>query len=345
MRATDIRSANQLDLIRYIRRHAPVSQAALAEANDLRPSTVSTLMRPLKVARMVEVVGRGRSGTVGGKRPELIALNGAHATFAGVYVREREIDLSVMDYDGQETHRQTLQVPAPTDEKVVDLIAERVLALASGEKHFAGTGISVSSVVPPRGGIEASAGFSWSLPDFRSRITARIGTDAPLIVENNANCAAVYAEQMLTRPCASMLAVFADPYARTVGAGMLMHGRLYRGARGAAGELWDPHPLCADTDSLWAGPYGFARRVAHHIESARTVLDPEVTVLLVGSPAPHVAGAEASGASLAERVRGILAELGDVSDIEYFEDDRAPVAGACLLAARDYEERFVQGVS
>ena len=83
MRATDIRSANQLDLISYIRRHAPVSQAALAGASDLRPSTVSTLMRPLKAARMVEVVGRGRSGTVGGKRPELIALNGAHATFAG----------------------------------------------------------------------------------------------------------------------------------------------------------------------------------------------------------------------------------------------------------------------
>src|SRR6056297_1814965 len=111
MRATDIRSANQLNLIRYIRRHAPISQTALAGASSLRPSTVSTLMRPLKAARMVEIVGRGRSGTVGGKRPELIALNGAHATFAGVYVREREIDLSVMDYDGQETHRQTLQVP------------------------------------------------------------------------------------------------------------------------------------------------------------------------------------------------------------------------------------------
>lgn len=222
MRATDIRSVNQLDLIRHIRRHAPVSQTALAEATDLRPSTVSTLMRPLKAARMVEVVGRGRSGTVGGKRPELIALNGAYASFAGVYVREHEIDLYVMDYDGRQTYRETVPVPSPTDEAVVGLIAERVLALASGENHFAGTGVSVSSVVPPRGDIEASAGFSWSLPDFRERIAARIGTDAPLIVENNANCAAVYAEQLLGEPTASLLAVFADPQAETVGAGILI---------------------------------------------------------------------------------------------------------------------------
>ena len=343
MRATDIRSANQLDLIRYIRRHAPVSQATLAGANDLRPSTVSTLMRPLKAARMVEVVGRGRSGTVGGKRPELIALNGAHATFAGVYVREREIDVYVMDYDGRQTYRETLQVPSPTDDTtdnaVVELIAERVLALASDERHFAGTGVSVSSVVPARGDIEASAGFSWSLPDFRARIASRIGTDSTLIVENNANCAAVYAEQLLERRYASMLAVFADPQAKTVGSGILIDGRLYRGARGAAGELWDPHPPCADTGDLWAGPEGFARRVAHHIESTRTVLDPEATVLVVGGRRPQ---------ALAERVRRVLQELEgipeDIANIECITDDRAPVAGACLLAARDYEERFVQGV-
>ncbi|MFP4374901.1 MAG: ROK family protein [Spirochaetaceae bacterium] len=342
MRATDIRSANQLDLIRYIRRHAPVSQSTLADASDLRPSTVSTLMRPLKAARMVEVVGRGHSGTVGGKRPELIALNGAHATFAGVYVRESEIDVYVMDYDGRRTYRETLPVPTPsgdtTGETVVELIAERVLALASEQHHFAGTGVAVSSVVPARGDIEASAGFSWSLPDFRERIASRIGIDTTLIVENNANCAAVYAEQLLERRYESMLAVFADPRARTVGAGILIDGRLYRGARGAAGELWDPHPPCADTGNLWTGPEGFARRVAHHIESTRTVLDPEATVLVVGGHGPQ---------DLGERVRRILRGAGgrpdDGADIECLTDSRAPVAGACLLAARDYEERFVQG--
>lgn len=355
MRATDIRSANQLNLIRYIRRHAPVSQTTLADASNLRPSTVSTLMRPLKAARMVEVVGRGHSGTVGGKRPELIALNGSHATFAGVYVREQEFDLYVMDYDGRQTYRETVPVPSPNDESVVELIAERVLSLASDEHHFAGTGVSVSSVVPTRGGIEASAGFSWSLPDFRERIATRIGADAALIVENNANCAAVYAEELLEKRYASMLAVFADPQAETVGAGILIDGRLYRGTRGAAGELWDPHPPCADTGDLWAGSDGFARRVAHHIESTRTVLDPEATVLIVGGRGPGGRGPQernlregdpaSSGAALAEQVRCILHELGGIADIECITDDRAPVGGACLLAARDYEERFVQGVS
>ena len=343
MRATDIRSANQLDLISYIRRHAPVSQAALAGASDLRPSTVSTLMRPLKAARMVEVVGRGRSGTVGGKRPELIALNGAHATFAGVYVREREIDVYLMDYDGRQSFRETLAVPSPGDETtndtVVDLIAKRVLALASSEDQFAGTGISISSVVPPRGGIEASVGFSWSLPDFRERIASRIGTNTPLIVENNANCAAVYAEQLMEKRRGSMVAVFADPQAETVGAGILIDGQLYRGARGAAGELWDPYLPCADTTDLWAGPEGFARRVAHHIKTTKTVLDAEATVLVVGGRGPR---------GLAEQVQRVLRDLGGITDggadIECITDDRAPVTGACLLAARDYEERFVQGV-
>ena len=170
MRANDIKSANQLRLLQHIRRQGRVSQAALATASDLRPSTVSVLMRPLKDAGLVEIVGRGTSGTVGGKRPELIALSGPHASFAGIYVREQEVDFHVMDYAETETHRERCTLSQASPQEVVEVIAQRVSAIAAGTANFGGTGIAVSSVVAPRGDIEPSAGFRWSLPDFRSRL-------------------------------------------------------------------------------------------------------------------------------------------------------------------------------
>jgi DNA-binding transcriptional ArsR family regulator len=333
MRANDIKSANQLRLLQHIRRQGRVSQAALAAANDLRPSTVSVLMRPLKDAGLVEIVGRGASGTVGGKRPELISLNGPHASFAGIYVREQEVDFHVMDYAETETHRDRRALSQARPEEVIEVIAEGISAIAADTTNFGGTGIAVSSVVAPRGDIEPSAGFHWSLPDFKSRLLEEVTIDAPLVLENDANCAAIYADQWLKNRYEHLMTVLANLQTGLIGSGVITGGALYRGSRGAAGELWDPALPLARTEGLWDDEVGHLRRLAYHVATARSIIDPDITVLCDGLPADAPENRE---------LERLLEHVGLSGRLAFLEDTRSPVLGACLLAAREYEQRFVR---
>lgn len=335
MRANDIKWANQLRLLQHIRREGRVSQATLAADNDLRPSTVSVLMRPLKDAGLVTVVGRGSSGTVGGKRPELIALNGPHASFAGIYVRPSRLEFHVMDYAETETHSETVPLTGAGPREIAELIAERVSQIAGSTEHFGGTGIAVSSIVAPRGDVEPSAGFPRSLPDFRHLLLERIGSDAPLVLENDANCAAVYADQWLRTPHRHMITVLADLESGMIGSGLITDGALYRGGHGAAGELWNPlPPFATGPGTNGPGTNGVATlRLAYHIATAQSILDPEITVVCNGRPAEADENIE---------LRRLLEEAGARAPLAVLEETRAPVLGACLLAAREYEERFVR---
>lgn len=332
MRANDIKWANQIRLLHHIRREGRVSQATLAADTDLRPSTVSVLMRPLKEAGLVTVVGRGSSGAVGGKRPELIALNGPHASFVGIYVRPNRIEFHVMDYAETETHTETLPLPAAGPHGIVELIAERVSRITDSTEHFGGTGIAVSSVVAPRGDVEPSAGFHRSLPDFRDLLLERIGGTAPLILENDANCAAVYADQWLRTAHRHMVTVLADLEHGLIGSGIITDGTLYRGGHGAAGELWDPRPPLGAVSGTGSDGAGITR-LAYHIATAQSIIDPEITVVCDGLPAQAGENAE---------LQRLLAEAGAHGQLAVLEEPRAPVRGACLLAARQYEEWFIR---
>lgn len=335
MRANDIKWANQLRLLQHIRREGRVSQATLAADNDLRPSTVSVLMRPLKEAGLVTVVGRGSSGTVGGKRPELLALSGSHASFVGVYVRPNRLEFHVMDYAETETHTETLPLPGAGPRGIVELIAERVSEIAGSTEHFGGTGIAVSSIVAPRGDVEPSAGFPRSLPDFRDLLLDRIGSDAPLILENDANCAAVFADQWLRTAHRHMVTVLADLEHGLIGTGLITDGTLYRGGHGAAGELWDPRPPLGGVSGTGEGGSDGAgiTRLAYHIATAQSIIDPEVTVVCNGRPAEAEENVE---------LQRLLEEAGARGHLAILEESRAPILGACLLVAREYEERFVR---
>lgn len=124
----------------------------------------------------------------------------------------------------------------PTDTGEAAALVEQIVAGIEAVRTpgAAAVGIGVPSVVEfATGRIRTSVNIPLADLPLRALLSDRIGL--PVYVENDGSCAALaeaYDEGRLTCPDLVLFAVGTG-----VGGGMVLNGRLYRGATGAAGEL------------------------------------------------------------------------------------------------------------
>jgi glucokinase len=115
---------------------------------------------------------------------------------------------------------------------LVEQIVEAIEAVRTPDS--AAVGIGVPSVVEfATGRIRASANIPLTDLPLRALLSDRVGL--PVYVENDANCAAMaeaYDEGKLVSPDLVLFTVGTG-----VGGGLVLNGRLYRGATGAAAEV------------------------------------------------------------------------------------------------------------
>jgi hypothetical protein len=212
----------------------------VARLTGLGASTVSILIRDLKDWGLVEVIGKGAVRRRGGKPSEVLAVARDAGSFLTVYIDSESVRIARVGFGDAKiepisSERVSLSVPA-----VRDLVVSHIDSM-SRSNRFLGIGISVASVVTDDGSVGRSAAFETSLPDLESEVRRGCRrASLPIVVENDANCAAYYAyHQSETKP-RSVLAFLHQASRPTIGAGIVIDGRLHRGRNGAAGELVSP---------------------------------------------------------------------------------------------------------
>lgn len=128
----------------------------------------------------------------------------------------------------------TLSEPQLGLNRVIENV-RRVVKEAAGEKSFAAIGIGTPGTYLP----EKDALFGsphtlvYETPGFLSRLRAEFGV--PLIVENDANCLAV--AEYFASCIGKYRFVLAVILGTGFGTGLILDGKLYRGAVGGAGEI------------------------------------------------------------------------------------------------------------
>jgi predicted NBD/HSP70 family sugar kinase len=233
-----LRAINERSLLEYLRNHGPTSRAQLARATGLSKPTVSQALAGLETAGLVRPVGQVISSK-GGRVAILYEPNPEAGYVVGVDVGRGWVRAAVADLAGHIVARDNEQNDAQSGSSLVALISRlaRNLVLRAGLSWSQ----VVHAVIGTPGVLDAQSKrvlFSANLPEWgRQGLLEELQTafNLSLSVENDANLAAL-GERSFGWGTEANTFVYIT-IGTGVGMGIVVNGALYRGARGAAGEI------------------------------------------------------------------------------------------------------------
>lgn len=243
-----LRALNERALLDLIRELGPASRAQLARDSGLSKPTVSQALQTLVRARLVREAGRSS----GGKGPSavLYELNPRAGCIVGIDVGRAFVRAAVADLAGEVIARRD----EPTRARGADALIHQIAELAHGLAAEAGvrwrqvTYAVIGSpgvLQPARGQVALAHNLpGWGRQGLVEALQRELGTN--LGFENDVNLAAL-GERW--KGLGKGVPDFVYLHVGTgVGMGVVVDGRLYRGASGAAGEIGylplaaaDPH--------------------------------------------------------------------------------------------------------
>ena len=243
-----LREANSARLLDAVRRFGGITQVELAETTGLSPATVSTIVKHLLAAGVVET----RTTTRSGRRAQLVTLAHKSGLLVGVHVGMRALQIAISDLGFTLLGSQTLPLPSDhrldtTLDRTALLAVELIEGLGSTTSEILGVGIGVPAPIDPRAGTVRDQGLmkGWADVPIAEVVSARL--NAPVAVDNDCNLAALGEARFgAARGFRDVLYVHSS---YGTGAGLIVGGDLHRGPRGTAGEighvLADPRgPIC-----------------------------------------------------------------------------------------------------
>ncbi|MFB9239267.1 ROK family protein [Plantactinospora siamensis] len=213
----------------------PPSRADLAAATGLTRATVSALADELLRGRLIaEVDPAPRAGA--GRPAAGLTLAPDGAAGLGLEINVDYLAACVLDLTGRVRHREVRDQdlrPLPAAEtldRLAGLAAAARRAATAAGLTLAGATLAVPGLVDPTGLVRWAPNLGWRDVDVPGLLADRV---PGLAVDNEANLAAL-AELHAGAAPASFLYVSGEI---GVGAGVVLAGALYRGARGFGGEL------------------------------------------------------------------------------------------------------------
>ncbi len=219
-------------------RRREVSRAEMARDTGRSRSTISDVVGRLLDTGLVAEMGAGRSR--GGRRPILVGFRDQAAVILGIDLGATHVSVILTNLRGRTLAWRECSHPVQTDpegaEALIKALGDACLCEWGGDRsRLMGIGVAVPSPVDPD---SPDRVLERVLPAWRGhsvieRLNAAFGV--PVFVDNDANLGAV-AERWWGE------AVGIDDFvylkvATGVGAGIMIGGRIHRGATGVAGEI------------------------------------------------------------------------------------------------------------
>lgn len=224
-------------LVREIRNLDTVSRAELSRLTGLSASTVSARVRDLLQAELVEEGAFGPS--TGGRPPKLLRLDRSRIHLMGVEMGASHISVVRHDLHGTliescDRSHDVQNDPMGTLQQVLEL-CRRAMPTADSGTRIAGVGVAMPCPIDPAHPDQLSPRILPAWKDARPATWLQEQLDVPVFMENDATCGAL-AEQWWG--AGSEFDTFAFIKLGTgVGSGLVLGGRVYRGAGGVSGEI------------------------------------------------------------------------------------------------------------
>jgi len=231
-----LREANTQRVVEVLRLHGTLTQADVARATQLSPATVSNIVGDLRRRGFVRTAPTGE----GGRRSVDLSLDPTAGVVVGVDFGNRHRRIAVSDL------AQNILVdehhPLPLEHRVDDGVRDTVvdvdrLLLQCGRKRsqVLALAIGLPGPVDPATGQLGSAAIlpGWAGVPVGEAFEAALGV--PVAVDNDANLGAL--GEMNWGAGRGFRDFTYLKVTTGIGAGLVIDGRLYRGAAGTAGEI------------------------------------------------------------------------------------------------------------
>jgi predicted NBD/HSP70 family sugar kinase/biotin operon repressor len=233
---TALRDANRQRVVDALARRGPLSQSELARETGLSRATVSNIVGDLRSAGVLRASTRRR----GGRRVLEVSFHRRAGLALGIdldhsHLRVAVADLSqhilaerLHDLDAGNSADATMSSIAGA---VRDVLAD--LGADASEVRCAGMGIP-APIDPQTGEVGSTAILpGWTGRPAGQAMSGRLGV--PVFVDNDANLGALAEVTWgARRDCAHLVYL---KLGSGVGAGLVLDGRVFRGAAGTAGEI------------------------------------------------------------------------------------------------------------
>ncbi len=342
------RYRNMFSLFRTLRLEGTLTQADLKDRLNLQASTVSYLVNDLKKQNLIINSEKSVQTVRVGKPGQYLELDNEVASFLGLYLEETFIDSHVIGLADQEIHYQRFPLDDCPPEKLADKVIEIVKQFILLYDNIKGVGIAVKSVVDSDGNlssfkrtvIEMEVPKIWKVQGFSSRIREAFPT-LSVIVENDANCAAVYCQSSENHAQYSSSMVFVinvKPFG--IGCGININGQLYRGFNGSSGETYFSNRIIQDLveeNNTHQDPVRLMEMLKESILKGAYFIDPE-QVFLTGGLFTDIS------CEAMEEIIALFANSPYPMTILAQEHVSLPAKGAVLLVADMYIETLLSGV-
>ena len=235
-----LRERNSARVVDLLRRHGTASRADIARWTGLSRSTVSSLVADLEASGLVVERDEARSGASGGRPPVLLALQPAAGMAIGVDLGHTHLRVAVADLSSRIVAERHLELDVDRDsaealDTTAALVGELLDEAGVAHDRVLGIGMGLPGPVDRHTGV---VGDSVILPGWAglrpaAELGRRVGMDVE--VDNDANLGALAEVAFGAGRGASDVLYL--KVASGIGAGIVLGGRLIRGASGLAGEI------------------------------------------------------------------------------------------------------------
>lgn len=233
-----IRDLNQSLVVDLIRRHGPISRVELIERTQLAKSTINVILTGLLRDGLILEAGSAEPTSVG--RPStLLRLNPEARFIVAVKLAPTHVTAALTDLNAEVVCQVDHDFAGDASaEAVIALVVRSVREVMRKREldsdDLLGVGVALPGLIDLRTGVALSSRFlHWQNLNIREALAKRLETS--VFVDNDANAFAL-AEHWYGagRGADDLIAVTVGI---GIGAGIILGGRLYRGAREGAGEI------------------------------------------------------------------------------------------------------------
>ncbi|UJP09833.1 ROK family transcriptional regulator [Microbacterium sp. KUDC0406] len=231
---TSLREANRARVVSAVQQHGALTQVELAGITGLSAASVSNIVTELSESGVLDTSPSIRSG----RRARLVTLARSIGLVAGIDVGARTMQVTLADASMQPLATETLPLAADhradmTLQRAAMLIQELIESVGASDDELLAVAIGVPAPVHDGAVSSQSLLRGWDGAAVAEPLSAALRV--PVVVDNDVNLGAL-AEARFGA------AAGRDPVAyvhasHSIGAGLVVGGRVLAGRRGAAGEI------------------------------------------------------------------------------------------------------------